>query len=184
MAGHSPPPSEPRSQSDGADARCPLEHRSVEGPDPASTAAGQPPAANHARLEYLTLPMPFVPHWDGIWPLSRPTQTWPVPRHLLQHLGCLVTLMPQDNGSMSPVLLGGDAILIDHRAKVPRSRSLVLLRAGDTVLVRRCIHSGIETTYVPHNPHHTVLKASTEVPVLGRVIGIVGRKFTGNLVIC
>lgn len=123
--------------------------------------------------------IPYCEMWNGERLDAADLARWPVARTLVAHEECLVTRIHDD--AMHPYLMRGDAVVVDPDANKPRSGSLVLLRSGDEVHVRRYLVLKRQRTFEAYNPLYPPIRATDEHHVIGRIIAMIERNLRGGI---
>jgi transcriptional regulator with XRE-family HTH domain len=124
--------------------------------------------------------LPFVPDWDGTWPLPEEVNHWWVPRSYLRYEDCLITVMKDD--SMRPYLLPGDALVVYPHIRKPVSLTIVLVWIGGELLVRRFVRSRFCRYFTPSNPCYPTIESDGKGErVAGGVIGLAARNLSDPL---
>jgi transcriptional regulator with XRE-family HTH domain len=78
--------------------------------------------------------LPLVEGWDGTWPLGATSQQLFVHGDIASHRDCFLVHMADQ--SMHPYIFKDDMLVIDPRARRPRSLEIVAVQIGDELLVR------------------------------------------------
>jgi transcriptional regulator with XRE-family HTH domain len=88
------------------------------------------------RPETVNLhPLPLVETWDGTWPLGTTSHTLYIHADIATHRDCFLIRMADQ--SMHPYIFQDDMLVIDPRARRPRSLELVVVSTGNELLVRQ-----------------------------------------------
>jgi SOS-response transcriptional repressor LexA len=98
---------------------------------------------------------------------------------VLPHDECLVMRMPDD--SMRPFLRPSDGLVVDPRARSPRSLAVVVLRTEGTTLVRRFKSAGSTRILAGANPCVPPVELDDRVEIVGTLVGLVARDLRDRL---
>jgi transcriptional regulator with XRE-family HTH domain len=123
--------------------------------------------------------LPLVESWDGTWPLSSTSQQLYVHADIAPHRDCFLIRMADQ--SMHPYLFENDMLVIDPRARRPRSLEIVVVQTGDELLVRQIKRTRTRISLVAPRQRIDFVVNSPDLKVLGKVVGIAERAFSRPL---